>query len=527
MKSGSLKRTINLPDQMQIGVMLQTIHEKMGDNEKSLNILHAMLHMLQSHSSSTIDPFYVLWFKQISLSLANVQGDPQQCFTHLLHAISTECVPEYNSPEISAINKNLRHKMFIQMHYADHSLFQNAANTMDTKTFKTIQSATEKTYAGYIIPKFPLPKNNGKINIGYLSPDFNKNAVGLFLTCFLKHYDPSHFNVFVYYTNHQSDEFTTQFKSYPVTWIDAAYMDDSALYNLIKFTHRIDVLVDLISAGVSNRLELMCMSPANVIINYLGYPGTSFIPQVTHKLADGISDPLESHNTHYTETLVKMPRCFLCFSLFDNLQNLPQINPTFDSGDTIYAGVMNKSLKFHPNILKTWKEILLHNKNLVLCIKEDEYSSSSNSIVQQFMNSVPPNQIKIIPFQPSLPEYLSVFNQFHFCLDTFPYSGTTTTCTSLYMGVPVFTVYNPNNMHVSNVSASIITGTDPALAKRFVCNDLDDYVSRVNGYCSLLTDNTEYSWNKSWRQDLQSKFLQLMEPRRFMHEYESVIKSLL
>jgi tetratricopeptide (TPR) repeat protein len=37
MKSGSLKRTINLPDQMQIGVMLQSIHEKMGDNEKVFN----------------------------------------------------------------------------------------------------------------------------------------------------------------------------------------------------------------------------------------------------------------------------------------------------------------------------------------------------------------------------------------------------------------------------------------------------------------------------------------------------------
>ena len=529
MKSGSLKRIINLPEQMQIGVMLQTIHEKNGDNDKSLNVLNSMLHFLTTHSPSMTDPFYVLWFKQISLSLANACSniDPQQSFEHLLKAICTECQTEC-PPTISAINKNLLSKLLVHMHYADHSLFGNPANALDIKTFKTIQTTTAQTYTPHVIPKFPLPKNNGKINIGYLSPDFNKNAVGLFLTCFLKHYNHSQFNVFVYYTNHQSDEFTTVFKNYPkVIWTEVAHMDDSSLYNLIKFKHRIDVLVDLISAGVSNKLELMSMSPANVIINYLGYPGTSFIPQVTHKLTDAISDPLESHKSHYTEKLIRMPRCFLCFSLFENLPNIPPINPTFDSQNTIYAGVMNKSLKFHPNILKAWKEILSSNKNLVLCIKQDEPSSLASNL-SDFIDSVPSNQIKIIPFQPSLPEYLNVFNRFHFCLDTFPYSGTTTTCTSLYMGVPVFTIYNPRNMHVSNVSTSVIKGTDPTLVQTFVCNDFPDYVSRVNDFCSLLLNNPDsHSWNKRWRQDLQTKFLQLMEPQRFMREYENVIKNLL
>jgi len=53
-----------------------------------------------------------------------------------------------------------------------------------------------------------------------------------------------------------------------------------------------------------------------------------------------------------------------------------------------------------------------------------------------------------------LKQHLNVF--FLFCsLDTFPYAGTTTTCESLYMGVPCVTMAGA--VHAHNVGVSLLS----------------------------------------------------------------------
>jgi predicted O-linked N-acetylglucosamine transferase (SPINDLY family) len=64
-------------------------------------------------------------------------------------------------------------------------------------------------------------------------------------------------------------------------------------------------------------------------------------------------------------------------------------------------------------------------------------------------------------------------------LDTFPYSGTTTSCESLIMGTPVFTTRGKH--HVQNVTCSILENISPEF-KYFIYttpNDLIDKVSKL------------------------------------------------
>jgi predicted O-linked N-acetylglucosamine transferase (SPINDLY family) len=42
------------------------------------------------------------------------------------------------------------------------------------------------------------------------------------------------------------------------------------------------------------------------------------------------------------------------------------------------------------------------------------------------------------------------------CLDTYPYSGTTISCTAMTMGNIPFCLYNKKNWHVSNVTGSFV-----------------------------------------------------------------------
>jgi predicted O-linked N-acetylglucosamine transferase (SPINDLY family) len=60
-------------------------------------------------------------------------------------------------------------------------------------------------------------------------------------------------------------------------------------------------------------------------------------------------------------------------------------------------------------------------------------------------------------------------------LDTFPYSGTTTTCNALYNSIPVVTLYNPD-YHVNNVSSSLLINSGfPEL----VANSKEEYLNIV------------------------------------------------
>ena len=255
------------------------------------------------------------------------------------------------------------------------------------------------------------------------------------------------------------------FSSYPdINWYDVSEMDNSDIYNMIKFNHKIDVLVDLISAGHSGKLDLIAMSPANVIINYLGYPGTSGLEQMTHRLTDNKVDN-DSSQSEYTEKFLYLPRSFICFHMFENIKRV-EIKHKRRGDGKICIGIMNKISKHHSSIRKVWKEIVEENSNVVLYIKRGEDFMEN---IEELYKDFPKDSVVFLPFSHTLEKYLSQFNEIDFCIDTQPYSGTTTTCTSLFMGVPVFTVYNKKNKHVSNVTGSILLNMGK---EEFISKDL-------------------------------------------------------
>jgi predicted O-linked N-acetylglucosamine transferase (SPINDLY family) len=337
-----------------------------------------------------------------------------------------------------------------------------------------------------------------KIRLGYISPDLNKNAVGLFVTPLLKYYDSTRFDIFVYYTNQKSDSFTRTFKSYDgIHWRDCHDLSDTQLYDLVHGQDHIDILIDLITHGIGGRLEFLAMAPAPIIINYLGYPGVTDLPSVTHRITDIVCDPLPS-TTH--EQFLYMPRCFLCYHLFDGI-TLPSIKTPTEG--KIHIGIMNKLSKHHAFIREVYESILSKNENIVLCIKLGEHEILPEEFYKNHRQ-----QIKVMEFTESLEEYLEQYNQLDFCLDTYPYSGTTTTCSSLLMGVPVITYYNSSHRHVSNVTASILNACQLG---EYICSTWEQYKKMANKPMKIN------------REDIRNKFLSAMNPRQFMREFEDML----
>lgn len=128
-------------------------------------------------------------------------------------------------------------------------------------------------------------------------------------------------------------------------------------------------------------------------------------------------------------------------------------------------------------------------------------------------------QIKFIPFTNSLTEYLSQHNNMDVCADTYPYSGTTTTCASLLMGLGSVTIYNPKKLqHVSNVTGGLlIHSLGFENSSKYLCNNIDEYIRKL---VNMPKTNLEE------RITIRERFLNSMNPELFMEGYESLLKSL-
>lgn len=73
-------------------------------------------------------------------------------------------------------------------------------------------------------------------------------------------------------------------------------------------------------------------------------------------------------------------------------------------------------------------------------------------------------------------DHLATYGHVDISLDTFPYAGTTTTCESLYMGVPCITLAGA--CHAHNVGVSLLT-TVGINNHEWVAKDQNEYVDKA------------------------------------------------
>jgi len=367
---------------------------------------------------------------------------------------------------------------------------------------------------------FRVARSDKKIKIGYMSPDFNKNAVGLFVTPLLKYFDKNRFEVYCYYNHTFTDEFTAMFMSYPnVRWVNISSMADEEAYYLIKYQDEIDVLFDLIGLGVKNRIGLMSLKPAPVTINYLGYPDYTHLPAITYRMVDNITDPdTETHRTgieqfykgmDYKETLLRLPRCFVCYHLFENTI-LPSIRSSPRFPNEIRCAVMNKKEKCNKVILDIWKTIMRKNEHITLYLK---FGENNSMIHDTLLDGFPKDRLRFIPFFEDLNLYLDYYNEIDLCFDSYPYNGTTTTCSSLIMGVPVISMYRPDDRHVSNVTGSILKHCGES--NYFMVDSYDKYIENVSIFSRESLDQ---------RRERRERFIKTMNPIDFMKDFEKIIE---
>lgn len=351
--------------------------------------------------------------------------------------------------------------------------------------------------------------NKKKINIGIISGDFAEHPVSYFIKPFLKNFDSSKFQVTCYseciidttiYNKNLKFKFIKNMNSYQAS--DLIYNDN------------IHILLDLAGHTAYNRLDVFALKPCPIQISYIGYPFTTGLDEMDYRITDSICDNPKISQEFYTEKLLYMNNCFLCYdplitkkdSKGENydipISKLPEEQP-YLKNNYLTIGCFNRLNKITDNVIQIFNSILLKFPNVKFMFKTKALLNKNikQKFIDKFDNSVK-NRIVIVDCTILHEDHLLEYNKVDIAIDTFPYSGTTTSCEALYMGVPVFTFYDKSYyFHPQNVTASLLKNSHSDLFF-YVVNNQDELFTKLD---ILLEKNTDF-W-KSLKLTVRNYFL--------------------
>jgi protein O-GlcNAc transferase len=298
------------------------------------------------------------------------------------------------------------------------------------------------------------PDPSKRLSVGYVSPDFREHSVSYFFVPLLERHSKA-IETFCYADVKRSDQMTTRLKGRADHWHSIVGMTDSAVARRI-IEDRIDILVDLAGHTTNNRLLVFARRPAPVQVTWLGYPNTTGMSVMDYRLTDDIADPVGKVDRYHTERLVRLPQGFLCYAPPEGVGEVSDL-PALNRGRVTFAS-FNNLPKVNEKVVAVWSRILRRVAGSSLLLKSK--SLIDKSVRRRYlglfsMYGISANRIQFEPYSRTAQEHLSLYSRVDIGLDPFPYSGTTTTCEALWMGVPVVTL--KGDRHSARVGASILT----------------------------------------------------------------------
>jgi protein O-GlcNAc transferase len=285
-----------------------------------------------------------------------------------------------------------------------------------------------------------------RLRIAYFSPDLRSHPVSVFIEPVLAHHDRARVEVFCYHLFPFGDVVTARLKPLADHWVETRSLGDEQIAERLR-ADRIDIVVDLAGHTGENRLPVLGRRPAPVIATWLGYPNTTGLKAVDWRITDAACDPPGVERYH-TEQVYRLPGAQWCFTRPDAHRDVhAEVTPLPAAGDGLLRfGSFNNASKLNDEMVRTWAEILrrIERSTLLVWGVGDEQSAHIREVVREA--GVDPARLEFSD-RTGFPAQLAMYQRTDIALDTFPYSGVTTTFNSLWMGVPMLSL-------VGEVSAS-------------------------------------------------------------------------
>jgi protein O-GlcNAc transferase len=262
-------------------------------------------------------------------------------------------------------------------------------------------------------------------------------------------------------------------------WRDTSKLLEAAFIQSV-LDDQIDIAIDLTGHTGNNRLLAFSQRIAPIQVSWLGYPCTTGLGTIDYRLTDSFADPPGATDSHYSESLVRLPSTFLCYQA---PADAPEPGPLPALGGAPFTfGSFNNLPKINARVIEVWAAILAHAPAARLLLKSRALADAvtCDRVHQAFSrHGIDPARIELVGWVRNPAEHLLLYGQVDLALDPFPYNGTTTTCEAMWMGVPVLAL--AGGRHAARVGVSLLKQVG---LSDFVTADVQEYVARAVAYAT-------------------------------------------
>jgi protein O-GlcNAc transferase len=354
-----------------------------------------------------------------------------------------------------------------------------------------------------------------KLQVGFVSADLYHHAVTRFiLPIFQILKDSTEATLHVYYNNVTEDDLTRQMRHDIPNWHSIVDLDDDAAERQIR-ADGIDILIDLSGHSARNRLPLFARKPAPVQASWIGYAGTTGLQAMDYYVSDQFHLPEGRYDSQFTEQIVRMP----LGAPFQPEPNAPPVNdlPAARNGYLTF-GSFHRASKLSRAVIAQWS-LLLRAMPESKMLLGGQHEGDDTTLLGWFGEEGIDRSRLLLRPRATVHEYLAQHHEVDICLSPFPYTGSTTICHALWMGVPTLTTIGPTNPSHASVTylahlglGSFLADDDATFVQlgKFLSENLptlaalrasmrDRFNASVVGYPGVAAVGFEYALRLMWQ----------------------------
>jgi protein O-GlcNAc transferase len=311
---------------------------------------------------------------------------------------------------------------------------------------------------------------NKRLKLGLVSGDFHhQHPVNIFMQPVLARLDKTQFEVTIYHTGISHDEQTQLARKRVDHWVACATLTEVQLVRRIE-ADGIDIVMDLAGHTSLQRVAMYAQRVAPVQATFLGYPGSTGVPNIDWMLADSVVVP-KGAEALCSEQVMRLPNTVFCYAPEANYP-YPQYNETHAQRPLTF-GSFNNVPKLTPHTIKLWAQVLKAVPDSRLLLKAPSFKDES--AIKVFSERFEKEGIEAARLEfrgpVGLTDMMAEYADVDIALDPVPYNGGTTTLQAMWMGVPV--VVKEGNNFVSRMGASFMRA---AALPEWVAKDDAEYV---------------------------------------------------